>query len=146
MGPVEIKGIILALGVIAGLGCCWIGYRLYFHGVIEKGRMSVTAPGTVKITFTDYGPGVAFAALGAVIIIFCITRTLSADVKRTATYETPSKGAAVELGEGGAAAPPSRIVIEEQSAFAGAWTGPETAPDAEASPPSASAVSANQPQ
>lgn len=76
MGPLEIKGLILvaALGV-AGL-CLWIGYRLYLHGVIEKGKI-VAQGGGLKVEAADYGPGVAFALLGAFIAIFAITRGMS---------------------------------------------------------------------
>lgn len=76
MGPIETKGLILigALGV-AGL-CYWIAYRLYLHGVIEKGKVSANGGG-LKVEASDYGPGVVFAILGTFIVIFAITRSMS---------------------------------------------------------------------
>jgi hypothetical protein len=76
MGPLEIKGIILGLTVVAGMACIWLGYRLYDRGVLEKGRISGSGAG-VKISVSDYGPGVAFALFGAALILFAATRTMT---------------------------------------------------------------------
>lgn len=87
MGPLEIKGIILGMGLLAGALCLYLGYRLYERGVIEKGQLDAAGHG-VKITLKDYGPGVVFALFGAAIIVFCVTRTLTSDTTTT-TYAAP---------------------------------------------------------
>lgn len=84
MGPLEIKGIILVAAMGVASLCLWIGYRLYLHGVIEKGRI-VAEGGGLKIQAVDYGPGVAFAVLGTCIVIFAITRDMSSTTTQQLT-------------------------------------------------------------
>lgn len=90
MGPLEIKGIILGIAALGGVASLWIGYRLYFHGVIEKGKMNLSAPGSVRIEFSDYGPGVAFWALGVFLLIMVVTRDFSTTTQTTRKFQ-PNK-------------------------------------------------------
>jgi hypothetical protein len=85
MGPLEVKGLILALGVMAGMGCIFLGYKLYAIGVVQKGQLNAQGLGA-RVSLKDYGPGVAFALFGAAIIAFALTRQMSqtTDVKYTA--------------------------------------------------------------
>jgi hypothetical protein len=85
MGPLEIKGIILVLGTIGGIVCIVLGYRLYVRGVLEKGSGTAAGAG-FEVSWKDYGPGVAFAAFGALLIVFCVTRTMTSYSQRD--YDT----------------------------------------------------------
>lgn len=114
MGPLEIKGLLLLAAIGVGGLAIWIGYRLYLHGVIEKGRVDAEGAG-LKVTLADYGPGVAFALFGAFIIIFAVTRSMSESESKTTTLadgtieSTTMATAAAAMAEPGAesAAPPS---------------------------------------
>jgi hypothetical protein len=65
------KGVILALVVVAGTLCIFLGYRLYVLGVVEKGRANVNFPGA-KVTLSDYGPGVVFSLFGALLLVYVV--------------------------------------------------------------------------
>jgi hypothetical protein len=105
MGPLEIKGIILGLGVLVGAFCLFLGYRLYDRGVLEKGKAEAQGAG-VTVKLSDYGPGVVFALFGAGIIIFCVTRTLSSDTKTTTYQAVPAE---VSAGPAGASPAPDGV-------------------------------------
>lgn len=119
MGPVEIKGVVLVGALGVGALCLWIGYRLYLHGVIEKGKISASGGG-VKVEAADYGPGVAFAVLGAFIVLFAITRGL--ETTRTTTVTTTT--AAPEGPTAGEA-----VRVEQTTE---AWSAAEAQPEDEA--------------
>ena len=115
MGPLEIKGAILAMAVLGGIICIYLGYRLYVLGVLEKGSGSAGGTG-LQITWKDYGPGVAFAAFGAVLIVFAVTRDLRSQTERI--YD-PLTGM---MQEGGRA---EGAMVREIEAYAGAERSPD---------------------
>jgi hypothetical protein len=84
MEPVVIKGITSVIGMLVGAFCMWLGYKLYDKGVLEKGRIAASGQG-FKVDLKDYGPGVAFAAFGAIIIAICATRSLTHTTTTTYT-------------------------------------------------------------
>lgn len=85
MGPIETKGIILGLAVLAGVFCMWMGYRLYrTASSAEKGSFNASGGG-FKVALKNYGPGTAFCLFGAILIVFAVTR----DLKETTVTEMP---------------------------------------------------------
>ncbi|WP_374471184.1 hypothetical protein [Phenylobacterium sp.] len=130
MGPIEVKGIILGIAALGGVASLWIGYRLYFHGVIEKGKINLTAPGSAKITISDYGPGVAFWALGAFLLIFVVTRDFKTSTETT--RKVGSSAATQPPSQAKAATPDAPQVVYEETtrsataAAAGDATGQAT--------------------
>jgi hypothetical protein len=82
MDPFFAKTIVLCFCSVGGMLCCFLGYRLYVLGVIEKGKVDASGAG-VKLALQDYGPGVVFALFGMAVIAVCATRTF------TRTTETP---------------------------------------------------------
>lgn len=96
MGPIETKGIILGLAVLAGMFCMWMGYRLYrTASSAEKGSFNASGGG-FKVALKNYGPGTAFCLFGAILIVFAVTR----DLKETTTVDQPggSKSTVVAAG------------------------------------------------
>ena len=79
MAALVIMGIVYGLGIVAGTICIYLGYRLYTMGVIQKGQLTAQGAGA-HVTFKDFGPGVAFALFGAVIIAFSLTREMDQSV------------------------------------------------------------------
>lgn len=108
MGPLEYKGIVLIIGSLAGIACIYMGYRLFLKGVVEKGSLHATGGG-FAVTWRDYGPGVAFALFGALILGICVTRDLRTETERL----TDEFGAVTTRDQISAAAGPARSQTAE---------------------------------
>ena len=66
----------LILGVMAGFGCIYLGYRLF--------ALAMTRPNSGKFKIPGFGevnlraaPGIFFAVIGAIIIWVCVARPFS---------------------------------------------------------------------
>jgi hypothetical protein len=77
------KTVVLICGIAAGCLFVYLGAKLYERGVLEKGSVDVEGHG-VKLKFKDYGPGVVFATIGGLLVIFCVTQSFS-DVTSSST-------------------------------------------------------------
>lgn len=111
MGPVEIKGMILAAAMLVGGLCIFLGYRLYVKGVLEKGHLDARGGGW-GVVLKDYGPGVVFALFGAAIVVFAVTRDLSSTATKTTKQIPPKTG--VVWGPLGTQQP-SEVVVETET-------------------------------
>jgi hypothetical protein len=67
----------LTVGVLAGFGCIYFGYRLFFQVITtpsDFGRFKIPGLGEVNL---KAAPGVFFALIGAFVIYVCVAREIS---------------------------------------------------------------------
>jgi hypothetical protein len=68
----------LILGVLAGFGCLYFGYRLFSQAITEgstsSGSFKIPGIGNVSL---KAAPGIFFAVIGAIIIYVCVAREMS---------------------------------------------------------------------
>ena len=68
----------LILGVLAGFGCVYFGYRLFSQAMETKnsssGRFKIPGLGEINL---KAGPGIFFALIGAIIIYVSVARTIT---------------------------------------------------------------------
>ena len=128
MGPLEYKAITSLFGMVVGAMCLWLGYRLYDKGVIEKGQLGASGHG-VKLQVKDYGPGVAFAAFGAIIVVFCVTRTFTVTTSNMPGVTTVKTVVGTPVVAASAQPPPIAAVsaLPAPAASASAKTAPVAA-------------------
>jgi hypothetical protein len=81
---VWIKGAILFMAVLVGGASMWMGYDLFLHGVVNNASGGAEY-GTSKFWLKDAGPGIFFAAFGASMVLFAVTRKFS--FEREATHK-----------------------------------------------------------
>ena len=81
MGPIEAKAIILVASVFAGTACIYMGFRLMLAGIGQRGSAEASGAG-FSVAWAGYGPGVAFALFGALLIGFAVTRDLVSEYER----------------------------------------------------------------
>ena len=67
----------LILGVLAGFGCLYFGYRLFSQALTGTNSGTFKIPGLGNVTLKA-APGIFFALIGAIIIYFSVARTISA--------------------------------------------------------------------
>jgi hypothetical protein len=102
MGAIELKTIILIFGIIAGCVFAVCGVWLHKNAMDKSANGEFSGEGGgFKIKLTNYGPGVVIALFGALLVVFCITRTFSqtSNVTESNTTKTVRNGDgnAVEL-------------------------------------------------
>jgi hypothetical protein len=76
METLRIKGFILVLAEGIAALSMWMGFRLFELGITDKAD-GVAEFGSAKFWLTGGGPGLFFAAFGAAITVFAITRQFS---------------------------------------------------------------------
>ncbi|WP_309622130.1 hypothetical protein [Novosphingobium sp.] len=63
-----------AFMMIGGIFCIFLGYKLFSKGGDSGGTLTGESPG-FKLSFSNYGPGLLFVAIGGVIIWFAFQPT-----------------------------------------------------------------------
>jgi hypothetical protein len=66
----------LTLGVLAGFGCIYFGYRLFTLALTKPNSGKFKIPGFGEVSLKA-APGIFFAVIGAIIIYACVARPLS---------------------------------------------------------------------
>lgn len=76
MAVIWIKGLVLVLAEAIGAFSLWMGYELFYLGITDKADGGAQY-GSMKFWLTGGGPGLFFAAFGACMVVFAVTRNLA---------------------------------------------------------------------
>lgn len=82
-----------SLILVVGLSLAWMGYRLFLRGLVQpSGSLEVHGGKNISLKLSKAAPGIFFALLGAVIIVYSITRIIQ--LTETCLPRAPSRAGA----------------------------------------------------
>ncbi len=98
-----------SLILVVGLLLAWMGYQLFLRGLVQSsGNLEVRGGKNVTVKLSKAAPGIFFALLGAVIIVYSITRIIQlSETVSPALPAVPAIDTAAPAGAvGGTTQPP----------------------------------------
>ena len=103
-----------SLILIVGLLLAWMGYKLFLRGLVQpSGNLEIHGGKNITVKLSKAAPGIFFALLGAVIIVYSITRIiqLSETVSPALPAGTAIDTAAPAPTAGGTTQPPGTTTM-----------------------------------